>query len=302
MSDHQDVAILKRELLGLFEYIQKIRKEIASIRRPGHPDKDHFSKMSDELDAIVSATASATDTILETVEEMEDLIEKVRPMVANPEGRALLDTFPDKTGKIFEACAFQDITGQRISKVVASLQFVEERVNALISIWGKNQIASEAPEDNEQPIDEYKRYLNGPQLAGQGVSQADVDAMFGETPAAKPGGDAQAQPSPTVVAESRPGLSRRRRRPRGLTRRPNRFRLRRSHRRRRLPDQHPNRRRLPRPRPSPRPRWTEAVREPFRRTTSTSCSADTRPCRGVARSRLHKPAVKVPLHPEEFLR
>lgn len=204
MSDHQDVAILKRELLGLFEYIQKIRKEIASIRRPGHPDKDHFSKMSDELDAIVSATASATDTILETVEEMEDLIEKVRPMVANPEGRALLDTFPDKTGKIFEACAFQDITGQRISKVVASLQFVEERVNALISIWGKNQIASEAPEDNEQPIDEYKRYLNGPQLAGQGVSQADVDAMFGETPAAKPGGDAQAQPSPTVVAESRP--------------------------------------------------------------------------------------------------
>ncbi|WP_404380217.1 protein phosphatase CheZ [Caenispirillum salinarum] len=186
MSDHQDVAILKRELLGLFQHIQKIRKEIASIRRPGQPDKDHFSKMSDELGAIVSATAGATDTILETVEEMEDLIDKVRPMVANAEGRALLDTFPEKTGQIFEACAFQDITGQRISKVVNSLQYVEERVNALISIWGENQIASETTEDGNKPVDEYKQYLNGPQLAGEGVSQADVDAMFSDKPA-KPG-------------------------------------------------------------------------------------------------------------------
>ncbi|EKV28615.1 Chemotaxis protein [Caenispirillum salinarum AK4] len=186
MSDHQDVAILKRELLGLFQHIQKIRKEIASIRRPGQPDKDHFSKMSDELDAIVSATAGATDTILETVEEMEDLIDKIRPMVANAEGRALLDTFPEKSGQIFEACAFQDITGQRITKVVNSLQYVEERVNALISIWGENQIASEATEDGNKPVDEYKQYLNGPQLAGEGVSQADVDAMFSDKPA-KPG-------------------------------------------------------------------------------------------------------------------
>jgi chemotaxis regulatin CheY-phosphate phosphatase CheZ len=192
MSDLQDVAILKRELLGLFDHIQKIRKEIASIRRPGQPEKDHFSKMSDELDAIVSATAGATDTILETVEEMEDLIAAVRPMVANAEGRAMLDTFPDKTGKIFEACAFQDITGQRITKVVTSLQYVEERVNALISIWGENQIARETAEESK-PVDEYKQYLNGPQLSGEGVSQADVDAMFNAAPA-KP-----AAPKPTAA-------------------------------------------------------------------------------------------------------
>ncbi|MCA1941810.1 MAG: hypothetical protein LDL26_12515, partial [Caenispirillum bisanense] len=194
MSDHSDVLILKRELLGLFQHIQKIRKEIAAIRRPGtDPEKDHFSKMSDELDAIVQATEVATDTIMTNVEQLEDIINTVRPMVNNPDGRALLDTVPEKTGAIFEACAFQDITGQRITKVVNSLQYVEDRVNALISIWGENQIAHEAPDD-QKPVDEYKQYLNGPQLAGQGVSQADVDAMFG-TAAPKPAAPKPAAPA-----------------------------------------------------------------------------------------------------------
>lgn len=195
-DDRNDVLILKRELLGLFHHIQKIRKEIASIRRPGQPEQDHFSKMSDELDAIVAATESATDTIMENVEQMEDVLQEVRPHVQDADAIALLDTIPDKTGAIFEACAFQDITGQRITKVVNSLQYVEERVNALISIWGESAIATEAVEENK-PVDEYKQYLNGPQLQGQGVSQADVDAMFGEQqpkPAPKP-------PAPRPAAE-----------------------------------------------------------------------------------------------------
>lgn len=202
MSDHSDVLILKRELLGLFQHIQKIRKEIAAIRRPGsEPDKDHFSKMSDELDAIVQATETATDTIMTNVEELEDIVNAVRPMLNNAEGRALLDSVPEKTGNIFEACAFQDITGQRITKVVNSLQYVEERVNALIAIWGENQIAHEAPDD-QKPIDEYKKYLNGPQLAGHGVSQADVDAMFGEAP--KPAAAKPATPPPAPQQQPHP--------------------------------------------------------------------------------------------------
>ncbi|WP_343870528.1 protein phosphatase CheZ, partial [Caenispirillum bisanense] len=199
MSDHSDVLILKRELLGLFQHIQKIRKEIAAIRRPGtNPDQDHFSKMSDELDAIVEATESATETIMENAEKLEDVVNAVRPMVNNAEGRALLDSVQDRTGAIFEACAFQDITGQRITKVVNSLRFVEERVNALISIWGQDQIAHESLEDGSNE-DEYKKYLNGPQLKGHGVSQADVDAMFGPS-----GSGAAAAPAAPAAAPAAP--------------------------------------------------------------------------------------------------
>jgi chemotaxis regulatin CheY-phosphate phosphatase CheZ len=198
-----DVDILKHELIGLFEHIQRIRKEIAAIRRPGAADdEDHFAQMSDELDAIVAATEGATNTIMENVEEMEDLINEVRPHVGDAEALALLDRFPDKTGAIFEACAFQDITGQRITKVVTSLQFIEARVNALISMWGPEALTKVAPNAARKDDDEYKKYLHGPQLEGQGVSQADVDALFGD-PAPAPA--KQTPPDKAAAKAKTPG-------------------------------------------------------------------------------------------------
>lgn len=196
-----DVEVLKRELVGLFQHIQRIRKEIAAIRRPGaSEDEDHFTQMSDELDAIVAATEGATNTIMENVEEMEDLVNEVRPHVNDAEAQALLDKFPEKTGAIFEACAFQDITGQRITKVVNSLQFVEARVNALINMWGPEELTKVAAKaiDDEKKNDEYKKYLNGPQLQGHGVSQADVDALFDTAPpASAPAPVAAPTPAPS---------------------------------------------------------------------------------------------------------
>lgn len=207
MTKHHDplkeVEILKRELLGLFQHIQRIRQEIASIRKPGAPeDEDHFLQMADELDAIVEATEKATDTIMENVEQMDDVVNLVRQHITDPDALAALDTFPEKTGAIFEACAFQDITGQRITKVVNSLKFIEDRVNTLISMWGAHEIAESAGV-KEQARGEYEKYLNGPQLAGHGVSQADVDAMFGGPPkaVAKP---APVAPKPALAPAAKP--------------------------------------------------------------------------------------------------
>lgn len=175
-----EVYLLRQELFGLFQHIQRMRAEIASIRRPGAVgEEDHFTQMSDELDAIVHATEEATDTIMSSVEEMEGMLTDVRGMVAdNPEAVAMIDRVPLLTGAIFEACSFQDITGQRINKVVKSLQFIEQRVNSLINMWGPEMLAETQPVGSGSK-DEYQKYLNGPQLAGRGVSQSDVDAILG---------------------------------------------------------------------------------------------------------------------------
>ena len=77
---------------------------------------------------------------------------------------------------MFEACNFQDITGQRISKVVKTLQFIEERVNKMIEIWGEEGF-TDVKQDQEER-DAEAALLNGPQLANQGVSQADIDKLF----------------------------------------------------------------------------------------------------------------------------
>lgn len=41
--------------------------------------------------------------------------------------------------RIFEACNFQDLTGQRITKVVRALSFIEERVDAMMGVWHKRE-------------------------------------------------------------------------------------------------------------------------------------------------------------------
>lgn len=182
MTIPDDVAVLRRELLGLFDRIQTIRREIASIRKPGD-DRDRFATMSDELDAIVTATEGATNSIMENAEAIDEVIMAVRPTVTDPDAAARLDAIPDHIGGIFEACSFQDITGQRITKVVKTLQYIEKRVNALISVWGAAELSTVEPRDENDamPPNDDRRFLNGPQLDGQGVSQSDVDAIMGTT-------------------------------------------------------------------------------------------------------------------------
>lgn len=177
-SSMSDVKVLKRELVGLFGHMQKIRKELAALNPPGAPD--HFGSMSDELDAIVGATAGATNTIMDSVEAIDNLMTEARGLSQDPKLTAVLDQVGDKVAMVFEACSFQDITGQRVSKVVGSLKFVEERINAIILTWGRDELTKVVVEIKEDQ-DEYKKFLHGPQLPGQGVSQADVDKMLAQT-------------------------------------------------------------------------------------------------------------------------
>jgi chemotaxis protein CheZ len=176
LGGEREAEVLKRELVGLFEHIQKIRREIAAIRRPGD-STDRFDQMSDELDAIVEHTEAATNTIMENVEGIADVVNEVRELTDSPKINAALARVDEHAGEIFTACSFQDITGQRITKVVRSLKFVEERVNALIGMWGRDALAS-AEGAGEAPKDTDAALLNGPQLAGQGVSQDDVDRLL----------------------------------------------------------------------------------------------------------------------------
>ncbi len=176
MNDTNEVRLLKHELLGMFGHIQRIRRELASIRRPGHEDGDHFSTMADQLDAIVEATEDATDTIMTNMEQIDSLIAEARGKISDTATATLLGQVGDKVNAVFEACSFQDLTGQRVTKVVHSLQFIEERVNTIIRMWGRAELEKVVVE--MQAADPDKALLNGPQRKGAGVSQSEVDKMF----------------------------------------------------------------------------------------------------------------------------
>lgn len=173
-----DILVLKKELVGLFGHLRKIRKELAALNTPGAPD--HFGSMSEQLDQIVDATENATNSIMENVEGIDNLMSDARALTDDPALKDIFDTVTDKVNTVFEACSFQDITGQRVTKVVNSLKFVEERINSIILTWGKDELAKMVVEIKEEQ-DEYKKYLHGPQMPGQGASQAEVDKMLAQT-------------------------------------------------------------------------------------------------------------------------
>ncbi len=65
---------------------------------------------------------------------------KLREEIIDSGQLACLDKIAETDMAVFEAWSFQDIAGQRVSKVVKSVSYVEERIDALIGIWGKDEL------------------------------------------------------------------------------------------------------------------------------------------------------------------
>jgi len=161
------------ELESLAHYIESAKRDIAALR-PDEVRDEHIPSATDELDAIVEATAEATNRIMDYAEIIEGEIPNVSPDVA--------DKLMESTTNIFEACGFQDITGQRITKVVGALKEIEEKVTQLVDAFGAeiDRIKEETPiqsaEDDAPQTDE--DLLHGPQLKDEAKSQEEIDALL----------------------------------------------------------------------------------------------------------------------------
>ncbi len=161
---------LYRDCRDLARYIARARGEIAQLR-PGKMKAEKLPRAGQELEAIVKGTEEATHSIMEAAEE----IMNGEPGSNPDEYKTKVD---DACMRIFEACSFQDITGQRVNKVVTTIKYVEERLNALQSAWGPD--LSDDP-DEEEVLEGEAALLNGPALEGEGVRQDDVDAILGNS-------------------------------------------------------------------------------------------------------------------------
>lgn len=165
---------LYAELEGLSRFIRHAKAEIAALRPDEIQDK-HLPTAADELDAIVGSTEQATHVILDSVEKIEKASAGLQGEPKDAIGNAITN--------IYEACNFQDITGQRINKVVRTLKQIEDKVAGLVKAFGDEiERAAGAAQAHAEPAaeaDADKALLNGPQLPGNANTQADIDALFG---------------------------------------------------------------------------------------------------------------------------
>ncbi len=96
--------------------------------------------------AIVQATEKATSDILACAERIQEMAWTLREQGVESEVCDLLDA---NATEVYTACSFQDITGQRTRKVIGVLRYLEDRINAMIGIWGLD--GAMAAEAAEQP-------------------------------------------------------------------------------------------------------------------------------------------------------
>ena len=143
---------------------------------PGDISRDHIPGATDELDAVVNLTEEATNKIMNACDQVQNDISGL------PDD--MQSRLQEHLTNIFEACTFQDITGQRISKVIAALKKIDGKTQDMMAV-----LQTHFPESGQQKITrpsaptavgDPDSLMNGPQLPGKGVSQDDSDRILQE--------------------------------------------------------------------------------------------------------------------------
>ncbi|MEW6640787.1 MAG: protein phosphatase CheZ [Pseudomonadota bacterium] len=171
---------LKIELDLIHEAINRTKQEIAVLHGKSF-NGDEMSRVTGELGAVVGGTEEATQQILEAAEAIDQAASAMSKITSPDQQAQLSEEIQDRVVAIFEACNFQDLTGQRISKVMNTMRFIEHHINVMMEIWGGvDAIKAHAPAIIDDRVGD-ARLLNGPKgLDDEGhASQDDIDAMFG---------------------------------------------------------------------------------------------------------------------------
>jgi chemotaxis protein CheZ len=165
---------LIQQLEELTAYVRKVSRELASIA-PSSLRDSHIPHATDQLGAVVEATEVAANQIMDACDTLQ--------AVGTEVGGEHAQRIGDAVTTIYEACGFQDLTGQRIVTVRQTLGFIETKLGDLMQMLGipSDLHHDEAPaEDEEDLVVEDKVLLNGPQLPGQAIDQSAIDALLAD--------------------------------------------------------------------------------------------------------------------------
>ncbi|PCJ93508.1 MAG: hypothetical protein COA52_06500 [Hyphomicrobiales bacterium] len=177
-EDMAKAASMNGELQSMQDAILSTKQEIAALHGGGLPEKD-LGRVTNELDAVIGGTEEATDDILTAAESIDELASNLSAGLEGQQ-KAMASDIQDKIVEIFEACNFQDLTGQRITKVVRTLQFIENRVGSMMDIWGGMESFKDITPSESMKGEGDAALLNGPSLETDTdiSNQGDIDALF----------------------------------------------------------------------------------------------------------------------------
>jgi chemotaxis protein CheZ len=169
IGSREELEELSREIAAVGQYVARLKREIGALR-PNEIYRDQLPSAHGDLDSIREVTASSANIIMSAAEAIMTL------------EASTLDAYKaeveEKVMQIFEACTFQDITGQRVVRVNDTLGQVEKRLQRF-SLAVKASDAN-GGYDRDSIMREARRevlIVEGPQNAA-GINQQTIDELF----------------------------------------------------------------------------------------------------------------------------
>lgn len=169
-----NVQSLKRELALLHDAIARNKRELAVLI--GDDRERRMAHAAGKLGAAVEGMEKATEKILKSTEVIDDSARALAATLKDDYKRGLAQEIQEHVVRIYEACNFQDLSGQRIGNVIETLNMIENQVEAMLERHNGQPGDAPAAKPAASP-----GLLNGPRLDGDSghTSQRDIDALFG---------------------------------------------------------------------------------------------------------------------------
>ena len=147
---------------------------VASGEHPKEISDNHLPAIRQNLDAIRSTAESATHVIMNATENIQALLGMLDEKLEQQIRKELT--------LVVQACAFQDITGQQMTRIVDAVEEIEFSVDGILSAMGDKEATRRYIEIKAQRSKEKykeKTKLSGPQNIIVKDKQAEIDSIFG---------------------------------------------------------------------------------------------------------------------------
>ncbi|MCI5049094.1 MAG: hypothetical protein MRY32_02005 [Rickettsiales bacterium] len=164
---------LRDEIEKMAKYIMDARAELVQlIPNPEEGAPKNINAASLELGEVVKATEEATNQIMDTADKINEIAGKM-------DDKELAGELMNAGNSLYDACSFQDITGQRVNKSIRTLENIEARVFALVELFGGDVPEGYAPPEGTERVERPdEELMSGPQMTGDMPSQEDIDNLF----------------------------------------------------------------------------------------------------------------------------
>ena len=173
--DPADMLQLRLDILDMTQTIEQIKTEIANTGDIANSGEDGtaISDAQLELNVVLDETEEATSNILSSAEKIQEIIWELKETEKDNAG---FDKIDELVTEVYMACSFQDVTGQRLRKVVGLTSDIEQRLKNMVSLWDADELLQYKQSDETNTEDENLK--NGPALPPDAQEQIDIDAVL----------------------------------------------------------------------------------------------------------------------------